>query len=275
MAGGARPTSWPPTAFPIVAVQLGRDVADPTGTAARAYALADGAAVLVRPDGHIAWRTDAPSSLPLPDLAAAVHAALGRVACARAAPNLTHRKEHTMTSTTTTHATRGLTALVTDLDRAVRGAAPGRATVDAVAAALRPALGDPQLLRPTSASVTRRRTASTCCTSPTTARSRWLPWSGCPARRHRSTTTSRGAWSACTKAPSTRPDTPRGRTDVLVPTGSAVAYAGDVDGLLPPGDIHRVTNAGTDLAISLHVYGADLSLVGSSIRRRYDDALVG
>ena len=53
-----------------------------------------------------------------------------------------------MTSTTTTHATRGLTALVTDLDRAVRGAAPGRATVDAVAGALRPALGDPQLLRP-------------------------------------------------------------------------------------------------------------------------------
>ena len=92
--------------------------------------------------------TDAPSSLPLPDLAAAVHAALGRVLRAHAARDLTHRKEHTMTSTTTTHATRGLTALVTDLDRAVRGAAPGRATVDAVAGALRPALGDSQLLRP-------------------------------------------------------------------------------------------------------------------------------
>ena len=64
--------------LPVVAVQLGRDVADPSGTAARAYALADGAAVLVRPDGHIAWRTDAPSALPIPDLAAAVHAALGR-----------------------------------------------------------------------------------------------------------------------------------------------------------------------------------------------------
>ena len=60
-------------------VQLERDVADPLGTAARAYALAAGAAVLVRPDGHIAWRTDAPSALPLPDLAEAVHAALGRV----------------------------------------------------------------------------------------------------------------------------------------------------------------------------------------------------
>ena len=48
-------------------------------TRLRAYDLADGAAVLVRPDGHIAWRADTSSSLPIPDLAAAVHAALGRV----------------------------------------------------------------------------------------------------------------------------------------------------------------------------------------------------
>ena len=78
--------------LPVVAVQLGRDVADPSEAAARAYALADRAAVLVRPDGHIAWRTDAPSSLPLPDLAAAVHAALGRVSApTRNATSLTGR----------------------------------------------------------------------------------------------------------------------------------------------------------------------------------------
>ena len=65
--------------LPVVAVQLERDVADPSGTAASAYALADGATVLVRPDGHIAWRAEASSPLPIPDLAAAVHAALGRV----------------------------------------------------------------------------------------------------------------------------------------------------------------------------------------------------
>ncbi len=65
--------------LPLVAMQLGRDVVDPSGTAFRAYDLADGAAVLVRPDGHIAWRADTSSSLPIPDLAAAVHAALGRV----------------------------------------------------------------------------------------------------------------------------------------------------------------------------------------------------
>jgi putative polyketide hydroxylase len=78
--------------LPVVTVQLGRDVSDPSGTVARGYALAAGGAVLVRPDGHIAWRADAPSSLPLPDLAAAVHAALGRVpAPARPRTSLTGR----------------------------------------------------------------------------------------------------------------------------------------------------------------------------------------
>jgi hypothetical protein len=78
--------------LPVVAVQLGRDVADPSGAATSAYGLAGDAAVLVRPDGHIAWRTDASSPLPLPDLAAAVHAALGRVSApTRSAISLTGR----------------------------------------------------------------------------------------------------------------------------------------------------------------------------------------
>src|SRR3954453_4076872 len=45
-------------------------------------------------------------------------------------------------------APRGLPPLVSDLDRAVRMAAPGQPTVDAVSAALEPALGDETLLRP-------------------------------------------------------------------------------------------------------------------------------
>ncbi|MDZ5619958.1 FAD-dependent oxidoreductase [Nocardioides sp. HM23] len=65
--------------FPVAAAQLGHDLADPRGTAAGAYDLGDGSAVLVRPDGHIAWRADALPTLPLTDLAAAVHAALGWV----------------------------------------------------------------------------------------------------------------------------------------------------------------------------------------------------
>jgi predicted metal-dependent enzyme (double-stranded beta helix superfamily) len=47
-------------------------------------------------------------------------------------------------------------------------------------------------------------------------------------------------------------------------------YAGDVSGFAPPGDIHRVRNVGDTVAISLHVYGTDLSRVGSSVRRYYD-----
>jgi predicted metal-dependent enzyme (double-stranded beta helix superfamily) len=45
---------------------------------------------------------------------------------------------------------------------------------------------------------------------------------------------------------------------------------GSVCGFAPPGDIHRVRNSGSDVAISVHVYGADISRLGNSIRREYD-----
>ena len=45
---------------------------------------------------------------------------------------------------------------------------------------------------------------------------------------------------------------------------------GAVSGFAPPGDIHRVTNRGTGVAISVHVYGADIARLGSSVRRTYD-----
>jgi len=45
-----------------------------------------------------------------------------------------------------------------------------------------------------------------------------------------------------------------------------------VPNLLPPEeDIHRVTNAGTGKAISIHVYGADIGKFGSSINHVFDD----
>lgn len=52
-------------------------------------------------------------------------------------------------------------------------------------------------------------------------------------------------------------------------TGSRVNLAGDVSGFAPPGDIHRVTNHGDGVAISLHVYGADITRLGTSVRRTY------
>jgi predicted metal-dependent enzyme (double-stranded beta helix superfamily) len=46
--------------------------------------------------------------------------------------------------------------------------------------------------------------------------------------------------------------------------------AGDVSGFAPPGDIHRVHNTAGGTAISIHIYGTDVTRVGSSVRRYYD-----
>jgi 3-mercaptopropionate dioxygenase len=45
---------------------------------------------------------------------------------------------------------------------------------------------------------------------------------------------------------------------------------GDVSGFAPPGDIHRVHNTADTTAISIHIYGTDVSRIGSSVRRYYD-----
>ncbi len=56
----------------------------------------------------------------------------------------------------------------------------------------------------------------------------------------------------------------------LVPAGTSANPAGEVSGFAPPGDIHRVRNVGDDTAISIHIYGTDVSRIGSSVRRSYD-----
>jgi len=52
--------------------------------------------------------------------------------------------------------------------------------------------------------------------------------------------------------------------------GRSAAHVGDVSGFAPPGDIHRVHNTGDETAISIHVYGTDVTRIGSSVRRYYD-----
>jgi len=47
-------------------------------------------------------------------------------------------------------------------------------------------------------------------------------------------------------------------------------HVGEVSGFAPPGDIHRVHNTGDATAISIHVYGTDVTRTGSSVRRYYD-----
>jgi predicted metal-dependent enzyme (double-stranded beta helix superfamily) len=56
----------------------------------------------------------------------------------------------------------------------------------------------------------------------------------------------------------------------LNPIGRTDNLAGDVNGFAPPGDIHRVHNTGEEIAISIHIYGTDVTRLGSSVRRYYD-----
>src|SRR5215510_1972579 len=55
----------------------------------------------------------------------------------------------------------------------------------------------------------------------------------------------------------------------LVEAGTRQNAAGEVSGFAPPGEIQRVRNAGDDTAISPHLYGTDVSRIGSSVRRNY------
>jgi 3-mercaptopropionate dioxygenase len=56
----------------------------------------------------------------------------------------------------------------------------------------------------------------------------------------------------------------------LQEVGRSENLTGEVSGFAPPGDIHRVRNSGDGVAISMHVYGADITRLGSSVRRTYD-----
>jgi 3-mercaptopropionate dioxygenase len=61
----------------------------------------------------------------------------------------------------------------------------------------------------------------------------------------------------------------------LVQRATAVTRPGDVSVLVPPDeDVHHVANSGEGLAISLHVYGDDISVRGTSINRTFDERLV-
>ena len=52
--------------------------------------------------------------------------------------------------------------------------------------------------------------------------------------------------------------------------GHSDNHVGDVSGFAPPGDIHRVHNTSDTVAISIHIYGTDVTRIGSSVRRYYD-----
>ena len=62
--------------------------------------------------------------------------------------------------------------------------------------------------------------------------------------------------------------------ELFDPDGNVIGrsdnHVGDVSGFGPPGDIHRVHNTAEETAISIHVYGTDVTRIGSSARRYYD-----
>lgn len=57
----------------------------------------------------------------------------------------------------------------------------------------------------------------------------------------------------------------------LVPTSSRIIKGGQTSVLVPPDEeIHQVRCAGRESAISIHVYGTDISTRGTSINHRFD-----
>jgi predicted metal-dependent enzyme (double-stranded beta helix superfamily) len=56
----------------------------------------------------------------------------------------------------------------------------------------------------------------------------------------------------------------------LVQSGHSVNGEGTTTYFTPPGDIHKVQNSSQNKVISLHVYGTDVSVTGTSVRRTYD-----
>jgi hypothetical protein len=69
--------SWPP----LVAYTVGEggDLGDPDGNWHEAYGVDAGGAVLVRPDGHVAWRSRSAASDPMEVLRAALDRVFGRM----------------------------------------------------------------------------------------------------------------------------------------------------------------------------------------------------
>ena len=51
--------------------------------------------------------------------------------------------------------------------------------------------------------------------------------------------------------------------------GHSENRVGDVRGFAPPGDILRVRNTSGPTAISIQIYGTDITRIGSSARRYY------
>ncbi|MCX2967717.1 MULTISPECIES: cysteine dioxygenase family protein [Streptomyces] len=168
-----------------------------------------------------------------------------------------------------------LTALVEDVRAAVRLGSPPDVTAHLVGEKLAPHLGAADLLTP-----------AQCQGDPDHYRQHllhaesdgsfslvalvWLPRQCTPVHDHVSwCVTGVHAGEEHERRYQLLPASGPGGSARLVATEDVVNRRGAVCGFAPPGDIHRVRNGGARRAISLHVYGADVSRLGSSVRRVY------
>ena len=165
-----------------------------------------------------------------------------------------------------------LTDLLSRVRAVVARGLPDQRTADEVARHLRPTLRVPGLLtaeqrRGNPESYTQHLLHVEPDGSFSVVALVWLPGQSTPVHDHVS-------WCAVGVYEGRETEThyrlagPRGRRR-LVEAGRAVNLTGSVSAVAPPGDIHKVSNSGTSTAISLHVYGADVGVLGSSIRRTY------
>ena len=100
----------------------------------------------------------------------------------------------------------------------------------------------------------------------------WLPGQATPIHDHVSWCVV-GVHQGLELETSYRLDVDEDGNEILVESGQLSCVPGMTEALTPPGDIHKVENAGDELAISIHIYGADIGKLGSSILRRYEQTV--
>jgi predicted metal-dependent enzyme (double-stranded beta helix superfamily) len=165
----------------------------------------------------------------------------------------------------------GLTKLIWNVRHEIDGSLPTARTMTAVMEAVREAIEDPDLLLPEQRVPDLERYRQHVLHveadgSFSVVALVWGPGQATPVHDHR-------AWCVVGVIEGEESEVrfrrgPDGTS--LVPTCTAINRAGCVQGLLVPDEIHAVANRGEGVAVSLHVYGTDLSRFASSIRRRYE-----
>jgi predicted metal-dependent enzyme (double-stranded beta helix superfamily) len=171
---------------------------------------------------------------------------------------------HAVDMTTSTPTRTGLDQLITLVRGAFDATMDAAGAAKAVAAAIRADLPGPDILT----SRERAGAASSVLLHAEPAFSIqaivWPPGKASSIHDHR-------AWCVLGVLQGAEEETVyRDHGDHLTVIGHAINPTGAVHGFAPPGDIHKVVNTGTDVAITLHVYGIDLADGRGSGLRTYD-----